>query len=172
MGNLEILHDVLVAGSDFESCRQRVEHFFDRTTLIRYDEALIIKTDSVNGSQAGFWRRIQEGLKNNQEVLEKLLAHLKGEGFTTLDDLLSLEKGYQSKVLHTIAHLKDGFVGIDSRFFNLEEDSHGITGHLKQKIAATPDSYWLLRVCGRIASMGDDPLDDLRTFERQGENPG
>ena len=100
----------------------------------------------------------------------EFLENLKEEGFESLEDIRSLEKGYLSKILHTIAHLQDGFIGIDSRFYNLEEDSHGVSRHLQQKIAATPHNYWILRVTGRIASAGEDPFDALRTFEGRGKS--
>jgi len=166
MGNLDISHDILIAGPDFASCRQRVEHFFNRTMLIRYDEARVIENDSINGTEKNFPARIQEGLRANQKIVAELLANLKEEGFKSLDDLKSLEKGYLSKIVHTIAHLLDGFIGIDSFFYNLEEDSHGVSRDLHQKIRVTPDSYWILRVEGRIGSAEEDPFHALRTFER------
>ena len=165
MDNLEISHDILMAGSDFESCRQHLRHFFDRTMLLRYDEVLVIENESVNGTENFFWPRIQEGLSANKKVLEGFLANLKEEGFVSLDDLASLEKGYLSKILHIIAHLQDGFIGIDSRFYNLEEDSHGVSRDLQQKISTTPERYWILSVKGRFSPTSEDPFDDLRTFE-------
>jgi hypothetical protein len=168
MRSLEILHDILVAGSDFASCSQRVNRFFDRTMLIRYDRILIIENESISGTDGSFKKRIGAGLAANQKILAGFLADLKEEGFASLDDLPSLEKGYLSKILHTIAHLQDGFIGVDSRFYNLEEDSHGISRNLQQKIAMAPGNYWLLMVKGRIASADADPLDALRTFEGRG----
>ena len=165
MGNLEIVHDILLAGSDFASCRQKVLRFFDRTMLIRYDEVMVLEDESLNGVQKNFWPRIEEGLEANQKILREFLAYLQEEGFAALDDLQSLEKGYLSKILHIIAHLQDGFIGIDSRFYSLAEDSHGISRNLLQKIGAAPENYWILRVKGKIASTEEDPLDALRTFE-------
>ncbi|MDX1776120.1 MAG: hypothetical protein R3297_06035, partial [Desulfobulbales bacterium] len=134
MWDLEVVHDILIEGSDFASCKQRVGSFFDRTMLIRYDSVVIVKNESVNGSDQTFWTRIQEGLTANKHSMKKLLENLKEEGFASIDDLQSLEQGYLSKILHTIAHLKDGFVGVDSRFYNLVEDSHSITRGLLQKL--------------------------------------
>lgn len=165
MGNLEISHDILMAGPDFESCRKQLRHFFDRTMLIRYDEVLIMEKEALNGTAKKFRTRIQEGLRGNQKVLEGFLANLQEEGFVSLEDIKSLEKGYLSKILHTIAHLQDGFIGIDSHFYNLEEDSHGVSRGLQQKITTTPAGYWILRARGRISSVGEDPFDALRTFE-------
>ena len=170
MGTLEISHDILIAGSDFESCQQQVKRFFARTMLIRYDRVLISENESLSGTGKNFRARMEAGLRANQKVLGEFLANLKDEGFVALDDLQSLEKGYLSKILHTIAHLQDGFIGIDSRFYNLVEDSHGVSRNLQQKIAAAPDSYWILRIKGRIASASEDPFDALRTFEGRGKS--
>jgi hypothetical protein len=170
MENLEISHDILVAGSDFESCRKKVIRFFDRTMLVRYDEVLAFEDESINGAVKEFPARLKEGLAANHQVIGELLENLKAEGFTTLEDLQGLEKGYVSKTFHTIAHLLDGFIGIDSCFYNLEEDSHGITLDLQQEILAVPQKYWILRVKGRIGSAGEDPLDALRTFEWKGDS--
>jgi len=144
MGNLEISHDILLAGADFESCRKRVERFFDRTMLIRYDEVLVLENESIGGTEKEFSTRL----------------HLQG-----------VEKGYVSKVFHTIAHLLDGFIGIDSRFYNLEEDSHDISRDLQQNILAVPHNYWIIKVKGRIASAkSEDPFHVLRTFEWKGKS--
>ena len=125
----------------------------------------LFENESINGSKPDFQTRIYEGLAVNREILEAFLVNLKEEGFVSLDDLKSLERGYLSKILHTIAHLLDGFVGIDSHFYNLEEDSHGISRDMQQKMNQSPGNYWILRVKGRIASASEDPFDALRTFE-------
>ena len=168
MENLEIVHDILLAGSGFASCQQHVERFFARTMLLRYDRVLVPEEEAVNGANSRFRVRLEQGLAANRGVLAELLEQLKEEGFTTLDDLQGLEKGYLTKVLHTLAHLQDGFIGIDSRFYNLEKDSHGISRELLRKIAAAPGQFWILRVKGFITVSGEDPLDALRTFEGRG----
>jgi len=168
MESLEMFHDILVAGPDFEFCRKRVKRFFDRTPLVRYDEVLIPENESVNGEEKEFSSRLQEGLAANKKIIGELLVNLKAEGFVTLADLQDLEKGYVSKIFHTIAHLLDGFIGIDSRFYNLEEDSHGISRDLGRKIHISPHNFWMVRVRGRIAPAGEDPFDALRTFEWKG----
>ena len=109
--------------------------------------------------------RLKENLLANRKVVAELLQNLKEEGFADVDDLKGVEKGYVSKIFHTIAHLLDGFIGIDSRFYNLEEDSHGVSRDLKRKIHISPQNYWILSVKARIASGNEDPLDALRTFE-------
>ena len=165
MENLEITHDILLAGSDFAFCRKQVDRFFERTTLIRYDKVLVIENDSINGVDREFSTRLQEGLAANKRTLGELLQNLKEEGFQTLDDIQGVEKGYISKIYHTIAHLLDGFIGIDSFFYNLEEDSHGVSRNMQKKILAGPQDYWILRVKGLIVSAGEDPIHALRTFE-------
>ena len=169
MGNLEISHDILLAGSDFESCRERVKRFFDRTMLIRYDEVLALENESINGDGQEFWTRLQEGLAANHLAVGELLRNLKDEGFETLEDIQGVKKGYVSKIFHTIAHLLDGFIGIDSCFYNLEEDSHDISPELQQKIETAPQKYWIIRVKGSISSAGEDQLHALRTFEWKGK---
>ena len=170
MGNLEISHDILLASSDFASCRKRVKHFFDSTMLIRYDQVQIVENFSISGTDKGFSIRLQEGLAANQKAIGELLENLKDEGFETFKDIQGVEKGYVSKIFHTIAHLLDGFIGIDSRFYNLEEDSHGISRDLQEKILSTPQNYWILKVNGRIASADEDSLHALRTFEWKGKD--
>ena len=171
MGNLEISHDILLAGADFESCRKRVERFFDRTMLIRYDEVLVLENESIGGTGKEFSTRLQEGLAANHQAIGELLENLKDEGFTTLEDLQGVEKGYVSKIFHTIAHLLDGFIGIDSRFYNLVEDSHDISRDLQQNILAAPQNYWIIKVKGRIASAkSENPFHVLRTFEWKGKS--
>jgi len=170
MKDLEISHDILLAGPDFDTCRRRVERFFEKTMLIRYDRVRVQVSESFNGVDEEFLPRMYEALAANHQVLTELLENLKEEGFVTLEDLRDLEKGYISKVFHNIAHLLDGFIGIDSRFYNLEEDSHGISRDLQRKIYGAPGNYWIIRVMGRISTAGEDPLDALRTFEWKGKD--
>ena len=170
MESLEISHDILLAGADLDSCCKRVARFFDRTMLIRYDEVTTSEDESINGTGKEFQARLQEGLDANHRAIGELLENLEDEGFTTLEDLQGVEKGYVSKIFHTIAHLLDGFIGIDSRFYNLIEDSHDISRDLQQNILAAPQNYWIIRVKGRIASARrEDPFQVLRTFEWKGK---
>jgi hypothetical protein len=165
MEHLEVLHDILIAGSDFKSCQKQMLRFFDRTMLIRYDEVEVLENESIHAGTEDFSNRMTEGLAANQKVLREFIVNMQQEGFSSLDDLHGLEKGYISKLLHIIAHLVDGFIGIDSRFYNLVEDSHGVSRNLWQQITTAPENYWILRVKGKIASVAEDPLDALRTFE-------
>ena len=163
--DLEVPIDVLVAGEDFASCHHRVSRFFDRTMLIRFDEVRVDEKESINAADQAFWARLDEGVSANRKVVDELVASLQEEGVATLEDLQKQEQGYLTKILHTIAHLLDGFIGIDSRFYSLEEDSHSVSKALRNSINENPQQYWLLRVMGKIISESQDPLDALRTFE-------
>ena len=170
MGDLIISHDILLEAPDFDSCHKRVSRFFETTMLIRYDEIRISRNESSCGADSDFRARIKAGLAANHQALEKLFICLRDEGLSALEDLKGIEKGYVSKTLHTIAHLLDGFIGIDSFFYNLEEDSHTITPDMSRKIEASPDSYWIVRVNGTISSADEKPFEALRTFEWKGED--
>jgi len=163
--DLEVPIDVLVAGEDFASCHHRVSRFFDRTMLIRFDEVRVDEKESINAADQAFWARLDEGVSANRKVISELVASLQEEGVVTFGDLQKLEQGYLTKILHTIAHLLDGFIGIDSRFYSLEEDSHSVSKVLRKSNNENPQQYWLLRVMGKIISESQDPLDALRTFE-------
>ncbi len=52
-----------------------------------------------------------------------------------------MPQGYKSKMLHVITHFLDGFFGIDTFFYNLEEDSHWVSEELQKKIAEAPTYY-------------------------------
>jgi len=163
--DLEVSLDVLVSGEDFVSCRHRVSRFFERTMLVRFDEVRVDQEESFNAADQPFWVRLDEGISVNRRTVNELAANLKQAGYSSLEELQDLEKGYLTKMLHTIAHLLDGFIGIDSRFYSLEEDSHTISNGLREQIAAQPQQFWILRVVGKIGTAGPDPLDALRTFE-------
>ena len=165
--DLKVSLDVLVAGSDFASCQQRVLGFFDRTMLIRFDEVSVAEKESMNAADQAFWQRLDEGVSANRNIVGELVASMQEEGVATFEDLQKLEQGYLTKILHTIAHLLDGFIGIDSRFYSLEEDSHSVSKALRKSINENPQQYWLLRVIGKIVSESQDPIDALRTFEMQ-----
>jgi hypothetical protein len=84
---------------------------------------------------------------------QTLYRRLKEEGVTSLDQLPHLEQGYVTKVLHTLTHLLDGFIGIDSVFYNLLEDSHQVSGSLAADIQASPTAYWLVPIrTGKVAA--------------------
>lgn len=163
---LEITHEVLVVGPDFPKSRDYALRFFAKTPLVRYDTVTVDEAASCPATHPDFWPRVEAGVRQNQEVLRDLIAELKESGLRGLDDLLTLSKGYQSKLVHTVAHLVDGFFGIDTVFYNLAEDSHGLSPQFRPEILGNPDDYWLLRIHAelRVKERGS-LVASLRRFE-------
>ena len=166
--DLQASHEILVIGADLETCRQKTLRFFAKNILVRYDSVTIVEAESVNGAHPRFWERVEAGEAANRMALANMLADLKAEGFQQLDDIMQLRQGYQSKVFHTIAHLLDGFFGIDTSLYNLEDDSHWLSAERRQQIEAAPHTCWLIKVAA--ASRGGtvpDRLQLLRSINGQ-----
>ena len=81
MGDLEISHDILIAGSDLKSCVQHVKRFFAATMLIRYDQVMISEKESLNGTAEKFRGRIEAGLRDQSKGIGRIPGKLKGGGF-------------------------------------------------------------------------------------------
>ncbi|HSR36428.1 MAG TPA: hypothetical protein VLL73_04530 [Desulfurivibrionaceae bacterium] len=163
---LEITHEVLVVGPDFARSRDYVLRFFAKTPLVRYDTVTVDEAASCPASHPDFWPRVDLGVRRNQEVLAELIGELKESGLRGLDDLRTLPKGYQSKLVHTVAHLVDGFFGIDTVFYNMADDSHGVSPQLRHEIQANPTEYWLLMINAELKSREREGLvASLRRFE-------
>ncbi|MDD5757788.1 MAG: hypothetical protein PHI06_01750 [Desulfobulbaceae bacterium] len=139
-------HWMLCTGKDFASTREKVYSFFTKSILLSYDNISVIESASCSAENARFWEELEEGVAANKLVLRGFLDELRAEGCQEIDDLKKLPLGFPSKVLHLIAHLLDGFIGIDSVFYNLIEDSHWLSDKLRDAILREPDGYWLLRV--------------------------
>ena len=139
-------HWMLCAGDDFATARAAALSFFKKSILLFYDEIDVAEHDSCSAADERFWRELTEGIVANRLVLRGFLGELQAEGCREIDDLTSLPLGYPSKVLHLIAHLLDGFIGIDSVFYNLLEDSHWLSDGLGDKLRKSPSRYWLIRV--------------------------
>lgn len=139
---------MLVEGDSFEHCRKQVADFFTHTELVRYDHVTIDDSRSRPGSHQDFNRCVTEVIRKNRRILEGLADDLKDAGVQTTTDLLTLPQGYPSKVLHILTHFLDGFIGVDSVFYNLIDDSHWLPEHTQQAISAAPDRYWLIPVDG------------------------
>ena len=155
--DLQASHEILVIGVDLETCRQKTLRFFAKNILVRYDSITIVEAESVNGEHPRFWERVEAGEAANRMTLANMLADLKAEGFQQLDDIMQLRQGYQSKIFHTIAHLLDGFFGIDSALYNLEDDSHWLSSVRRQQIQAALHTCWLLKVAGRSTGYNPRP---------------
>ncbi|MBU1627836.1 hypothetical protein KKB18_10745, partial [bacterium] len=113
---LEAVHELLAIGPDFEIAKNQVQRFFDKTQLVRYDSVEILKEDSMSAANSKFWERIGLGEEGNRQIITELIEDLKEIGTFSLSDAAKLPQGFQSKTFHTIAHLLDGFFGIDSCF--------------------------------------------------------
>jgi hypothetical protein len=152
-------HLFLVQAEDFSFASQRVLKFLHSYELVRYD-TFFIESNYIRADSEKFWLELEKGLSQNQRVLKEYLEELKKEGFGSFSELLNLPQGYLSKIVHLIAHLLDGFFGIDSSFYNLVEDSHWISPSLKKDILKNPERYFLVWV---IAQM-KEPLYKFETL--------
>jgi hypothetical protein len=141
---LEFHHEVLSSGSDFDACTRKVLSFFQAYQLIRYSQIKILKEYSLPASHPEFWNKIEKAVQENHLVLKQLIKELGDEGVTSLKDLEELPQGYKSSMLHTVTHFFDGFFGVDTYFYNLEEYSHWISEELIKKIQASPAHFWIL----------------------------
>ena len=150
--SLEVTHLFLVEGEGCAACKQLVERFLARTQLVKYD-VIRIENERCQPAQAlGFWPAAEAGVAANRLFVEELTSELTAGGYMGIKDFLSEAEGFPSKTLHIIAHVLDGFFGIDSSFYNLIEDSHWISAGLRKRIEAAPERFWLIAVEGRAAS--------------------
>jgi hypothetical protein len=137
-------HSILVSGKHYEDCKAQIDSFFEKTTLVQYDKISIDNDAIVNGDNEHFSERLKKNLDRNTAVLAKFIDELKTTGFEKRSDLPSLKQGYPSKVLHIIAHFLDGFIGIDTVFYNLIDDSHWISAKTKEQLTSHPEKFWLV----------------------------
>jgi len=159
-------HLLLVAEPDLYEAGERVRHFFDKNFLVKYDRVTVIEQHSLPADHNEFWSRLNNGIKENRGVVKKLLAELQESGFENLADLAGMERGYDSKVLHITTHLLDGFFGVDTFFYNLEEDSHSLSERLTETIRANPNDYWLIEVeCATTDGHESNQLDLIRKLD-------
>jgi len=143
-GDIETRHIMLACAPDRETAVSDALRFTQHNKLVHYDNVYV---DTVfSAEQPEFWSMMEEGTGRNRETSEKLLTELVQEGYTSILDLAALPQGYLSKLLHTVAHLQDGFFGIDSGLYNLAEDSHQISARLRGDMAHNPGIYWAVEV--------------------------
>lgn len=161
-------HLLLTIGTDRDDAQARIEHFFAKNFLVKYDRVTILAEHTSNAGEGDFWKRLKEGIAANRRVVEELLAELRAGGFEKLTDLLEMRQGYESKLLHVTTHMLDGFFGVDTVFFNLEEDSHGLSDRLVAAIKANPAGFWLVEAeCASDLDREADRLDLIRRFETE-----
>ncbi len=139
-------HKVLVAGDSFEHCTQQVRRFFDLTSLVIYDCIEPRREESRSGLDADFPKRIEEAIDRNRRLVREFTADLEKAGVHSTAELPTVEQGFVSKTLHILAHFLDGFVGIDSHFYNLLDDSHWLPAPTAAAIAEDPGRYWLIHI--------------------------
>ena len=137
-------HEFLVQGVDLSACTARIHTFLEEYQLVRYGQVEVIESASLTGRDPAFAARLEEALSENRRRIRAFLEELRGEGVENLRQLETLPQGYQSKTLHTVTHLVDGFFGIDSFFYNLVEGSHGVSEDLMGRMAADPVGYRLI----------------------------
>jgi hypothetical protein len=163
---LEITHKILAMEPDLEKSSGHVLRFLDRTTLVHYDAVRVVAAESCSGTDPRFWPWLEQGLADNHRVLTQLIGELRGAGTKEFSDLLAMPQGFQSKIFHTMAHLLDGFFGIDSQFYSLPEDSHWLGESLRKQIGASPEEFWLVTVKATLESLEHQAIAGLRSFEK------
>lgn len=139
-------HKVLAAGDSFENCCQQVRRFFDLTSLVVYDCIQVIDDECRSGQDGDFFEILGSAEQKNRDRVAALAAELEQTGASTISDLKSLEHGYPSKILHVLSHFLDGFIGIDSFFYSLPDDSHWVSPVRGDDIRANTDQYWLIHI--------------------------
>lgn len=155
-----VSHYFLVRSRSAELAGQHVERYLAANQLISYAEFFVRSEEVLNGTDAQFARTLEQGLAGNHAFALRMLTHLKEEGVHSLDQLPDLQQGYVTKILHTLTHLLDGFIGIDSVFYNLIEDSHRVSGPLADTLRTAPAEYWLVPVrTGKLQASVLHPVD-------------
>jgi hypothetical protein len=155
-----VSHYFLVRSLSAPLAGQHVERYLAGNQLISYAEFFAQVEEIQSGGEARFWSTLEQGMTANRLFARRMLDHLKEEGVVTLEQLLDLKQGYVTKILHTLTHLLDGFIGIDSVFYNLVEDSHWVSEPLAGAIRSSPAEYWLVPVrTGKLEASVLHPVD-------------
>ncbi len=139
-------HLVLVSAPSIEKGSAQVQDFFLNSLLVRYDKIEIRAEKCHRGSDKEFKAALQNSLATNRKNVCNLIEEFKKTGFQTADDLIKVKHGYPSKTLHIISHFLDGFIGIDSVFYNLIEESHCISEETARAIERAPKKFWLIHL--------------------------
>ncbi len=158
-----VYHEFLVEAPALIEASCKVVRFLDLYELVVYDRVEVVEQRCIRGDAPSFWSRLADGVHENRLILLDFLAQLGKTGLVSLDDLAFVSQGYESKLLHLIAHMVDGFFGVDSYFFNLMEDSHWVSPETAGMLHDRPWDFWLVGVDG---ATGPEP----QGFERK--SPG
>ena len=153
MTDYPVSHTFLVHAETAALAGRHVERYLEGNQLITYARFFINEAEILAGTDPAFADVLERGLAANRAFGQRMLDHLHAEGVSRLDQLLDLEQGYVTKVLHTLTHLVDGFIGVDSVFYNLVEDSHRLSPALFATLQRDPGGYWLAPVrTGQVAA--------------------
>lgn len=142
----KISHYFLVRSSNSYDACEHVEQYLDKNQLITYADLVIKDEEVLQGTSLDFWPMVEKGLDRNHRFAMEMLSHLKEEGVASLDDLLEMQQGYLTKILHTLTHMLDGFIGVDTALYNLLEDSHQISESMRADMKVAPEEYWVIPV--------------------------
>ncbi len=142
----EKTHSMLLQKDTFEAAREQVLNYFEKTILINYDFVEIIREKSYQGTDPEFWTELESGVSANLEAVHEFASKLKENDCHSLEDILNLRDRYSCKLLHIITHFMDGFIGVDSVFYSLIEDSHWLSEHLRNSIIQNPEQFFLVSV--------------------------
>ena len=145
-------HNILLGGESFAHCSDQVHKFFDLTSLVIYDCIEIREDKSFSGLDAVFFQQIDLAQQKNEQRIKRLVEELHQSGVEKTQDFINIEQGYISKTLHLLSHFLDGFIGIDSNFYNLLDDSHRLVTDTRKLIVQNPANYWFLHVDGYTAT--------------------
>jgi len=137
---------MLLAGDSFDHCSEQVHKFFDLTSLVIYDCIETIKGNSFSGLDSDFFDQIAKAENINRQAVQNLMDELTKAKICRVEDFHNIEQGYLSKTLHILSHFLDGFIGIDSHFYNLLDDSHWLPEVTAQAIQKNPKHYWLVHI--------------------------
>nr|MBF0221200.1 hypothetical protein [Desulfobulbaceae bacterium] len=146
------IHKMLCCADDYDAAQKHVRLFFEKSMLVTYDSVEVIRERSLVAVADTFWSELNSAIEQNRLVLNSYIQELKEAGCSSIDDCAALSNGYPSKLFHLIAHLLDGFIGIDSVFYCLPEDSHWLSASLKSAIESSPEKYWLIHAEGYFVS--------------------
>ena len=161
-----VTHLLFCQGADADQVRVRVSHFFEKNFLVKYDRVVIPPERIISAEHPEFWPRLEAGLAENRRALAGFLTELQESGFQQLAELAGMQQGYESKVLHTVTHLLDGFFGIDSHFYNLEEEAHVLSDRVTRAVREDPRRFWLVEAGGTIESGHEaNRLEAIRGFK-------
>lgn len=137
-------HHLLLAGESMDQCKDQVTRFFEQTSLVRYDRITISEENCLNALDAVFFTTLDRLVRKNKETIHQLLAELKTGGLKEVDSIAEIRQGYLSKTFHLLSHFLDGFIGIDSQFYNLLDDSHWVPDNRIAMIRRKPSEFWLI----------------------------